>query len=408
MPRLPKKSFILLSAFCCAALLSAAPRGINKDQNALQSEIDAINLQLDYLKLKVSDSLKKTRNLENRIKEKKTEVTQLRSQIEQLALTQNETTVQINRLEEESRIGQAQMQILLERFKARLIQLHKIRQGTLLGSIFSAKNLNSFLNRYHMVKYLLESDKTLIEELKRRDRQQNELTAELQKKYQHLEAGKLELDEKQKKLDRENAALNAMLSTVLLEKKLFLDREKSLATARKQLEKEFSKAEASLNSPELEKELKQPVITGKKNIRPAQDPGNLSENAPEAAKIMQFSWPVTKQDRLEVQPIGEESSPALQIRVNAGTEIQAVAKGKVLYKGTISGLGDVIIIGHQRGFSTVYARLDDIWVGLNEVIEKGDTIGRISGGRNQALHFEIRFGGKKQPPLSYLPVTSNK
>jgi len=401
MPRIQNKTIILLAIFCCAVSLPAATRDLNKNHASLQNDIDAINLQLDYLKLKVSDSQKKTRNLEARIKEKKTEVAQLQSQIEQLALSQNETTAQIKRLEEESELGKAQMQILLTRFKSRLVQLHKIRQGTLLGSVFSAKSLNSFLNRYHMVKYLLESDKNFIEELKQRDRQQRELTAELQKKHQHLEDVKLELDQKQKKLDRENSALNAMLSTVLLEKKLFLDREKSLAAARKQLEKEFSRAEAALKSPELENELQRPAaISASKTTVP----GKLADNAPEAARIMQFGWPVNGKNRLEVQPIGEESSPALQIKVNADTEIQAVARGKILYKGTISGLGDVIIVGHQRGFSTVYARLDDIWVGLNEVIDRGDTIGRISGGRNQALHFEIRFGGKKQPPLSYLPI----
>jgi len=115
---------------------------------------------------------------------------------------------------------------------------------------------------------------------------------------------------------------------------------------------------------------------------------------------------VDKSARLGAQQSGDESSAALQIKVSAGTEIMATAKGKVLYKGTISGLGDVIIIGHQRGFSTVYAKLDNIWVGLNQIVEKGETIGQIAGGRNQALHFEIRFGGKKQLPLPYLPADS--
>ena len=401
----------LREAFCLVFLLLALPAVLpgaparTAATEELQNEIAEINLQLDYLKLKVSDSQKKTRSLEARIKEKQGEVEQLKSQIEQLTLSQTETTAHIARLEEESKTGREQLKSLLARFRARLVQLHKIRQGTLLSSVFSARDLNSFLNRYHMVKYLLQSDSELIEDLKKRDRQQRALAAELQKKHLHLEAGKLELDEKQKKLNRDNSALNAMLSTILLEKKLFLAREKELAGARERLEDEISRAERSLRTPEFEEELKQPAVARPAPTRTIKD-GALSSNAPEAAKIMKFIWPVDKSARLGAQQSGDESSAALQIKVSAGTEIMATAKGKVLYKGTISGLGDVIIIGHQRGFSTVYAKLDNIWVGLNQIVEKGETIGQIAGGRNQALHFEIRFGGKKQLPLPYLPADS--
>ncbi|HOI89321.1 MAG TPA: peptidoglycan DD-metalloendopeptidase family protein [Candidatus Rifleibacterium sp.] len=399
----------LRETFCLFALLllSSVPLpgapARTADTEELQNEIAAINLQLDYLKLKVSDSQKKTRSLEARIKEKQAEVAQLKSQVEQLTSSQAETTAQIAQLEEESKTGREQLKALLARFRARLVQLHKIRQGTLLSSVFSARDLNSFLNRYHMVKYLLQSDSELIEDLKKRDRQQRALAAELQKKHLHLEAGKLELDEKQKKLNRDNSALNAMLSTILLEKKLFLTREKELAGARERLENEISRAERSLQTPEFEEELKQPVAARPAPTRAIAE-GRLSSSAPEAAKIMKFIWPVEKSARLSAQQSGDENSAALQIKVNPGTEIMTAAKGKVLYKGTISGLGDVIIIGHQRGFSTVYARLDNIWVGLNQIVEKGETIGQIAGGRNQALHFEIRFGGKKQLPLPYLPA----
>jgi septal ring factor EnvC (AmiA/AmiB activator) len=391
------------SCFLSARPAPAAPKG-TLSTNELQNEIESINLQLDYLKLKVSDSKKKTHQLETRIKAKKTEVAQLQSQIDQLTLSQKETLAQIEKLEADSKTEREQLKNLLSRFKSRLVQLHKIKQGTLLSSVVSARDLNSFLNRYQMVKYLLESDKELIQELKERDLQQKKLAAEMQKKHQHLEAGKIELDEKQKKLDRENSALSAMLSTVLLEKKLFLTREKSLASARNQLENEISRAENTIKAAGFEEELQKPAD---KPAPPRKKPPTetaLAATAPEAARINRFSLPVEIGSRVEVKESGDESSAALQIKVNAGSEIMAAAKGKVLYKGTISGLGDVIIIGHQRGFSSVYARLDDIWVGLNQIVEQGEVIGRIAGGRNQALHFEIRFGGKKQQPLTYLPV----
>ena len=119
---------------------------------------------------------------------------------------------------------------------------------------------------------------------------------------------------------------------------------------------------------------------------------------------MNFMWPISKELREQVFEKGGEDASALFIKPAADAEIMAAAKGKVLYKGFLSGLGDVVILGHQRGFSTVYARLDNVWVGLNEVVDKGTVIGKVDGGGiNGMLHFEIRFGGKKMPPLQYLP-----
>ncbi len=394
----------LLLLFLIAALLcggsTAYTREKARDNDKLQTEIDAINLQLDYLKLKLSDSLKKTRNLEARIKAKRDEIAQLKSQVDQLSERQNEIAKQITNIEQESEKAGQQIELLLTRFRARLVQLHKIKQGTLIGSIFSARDLNSFLNRYQMVKYLLNSDKEMLQQLKAQSLRQRKLTSEMQARQQQLESGKSELDSKSKKLDSENSALRAMLSTVLLEKKVFLEKEKSLAGARKQLENEISRLEATRNDPGLENEL---AKVKPANVTSAATPGKLPDSAPDAAKIMNFMWPVAAAGRTSVDQTGDENTAALYLTTTGEVEIQAAARGKVAYRGNISGLGNVVIIGHLRGFSTVYARLDEIWVGLGQIVERGEVIGRILGGRNQTLQFEIRFGGKKQQPLSYLP-----
>ncbi|NLF95501.1 MAG: peptidoglycan DD-metalloendopeptidase family protein [Candidatus Riflebacteria bacterium] len=399
-PLIRRLSFLFLAAALLFGQTRLQAQKQSKGNDSLQTEIDAIDLQLDYLKLKLSDSLKKTRNLEARIKAKRDEIASLKNQVTELSERQNEITQQITVIDQESHASRQQIDLLLTRFRARLVQLHKIKQGTLIGSIFSARDLNSFLNRYQMVKYLLNSDKELLQQLKAENLRQRKLTTEMQARQQQLEAGKAELDSKSKKLDSENSALKAMLSTVLLEKKVFLEREKALAGARKQLESEISRVEASRNDPGLENELAQakpaPVVN------PASH-GKLPDSAPDAAKIMNFMWPIAYADRKSADQAGDENTAALYITTNGEVEILSAARGKVAYRGNISGLGNVVIIGHLRGFSTVYARLDEIWVGLGQIVERGEVIGRILGGRSQTLQFEIRFGGKKQQPLNYLP-----
>lgn len=391
---------VLLTIAAQTCLPASAAKDSLKASDKLQTEIDSINLQLDYLKLKLSDSLKKTRNLESRIKSKRNEIEQLQTQVDQLSERQNEIASQVASIEQESLSVREQINLLLTRFRARLVQLHKIKQGTLIGSIFSARDLNSFLNRYQMVKYLLNSDKELLQQMKNQNLRQRKLASEMQARQQQLESGKTELAEKSRKLDIENSSLRAMLSTVLLEKKVYLEKEKALAGARKQLENEIAKFEASRNDPALESEL---TKAPPRNPEVSATPGHLPDTAPDGAKIMNFMWPVSKSQRKNVEQSGDAHTAALYVTVPGEVEIQAAARGKVAYRGAISGLGNVVIIGHLRGFSTVYARLDDTWVGLGQIVERGEVIGRILGGRNQTLHFEIRFGGKKQHPLSYLP-----
>lgn len=397
-----------------------------KTAEDLQNEIDAIDVQIKYLKIKVDSQKKKSQNLEKRIKEKKQEIKDLGSQIEQLSKNQEEALQQIKRLEEDNAESRKQLKELLTRFRSRLVQLHKIRQGTLVSSVLFAKDLNAFLNRYQMVKYLLESDKAIIEELKAKDEKIKRISLRLSEKNAALEASKKEMTEKQKKLAKEQSSLNAMLNSVLMEKKVFLQKEKSLASSRKQLEKQIEEAAKLASKPGFEKELgitEDSVAVSSNNSKsvatvsalPASsepekkktsssEEGNFSGSYSDAAKLMNFMWPISKELREQVFEKGGEDASALFIKPAADAEIMAAAKGKVLYKGFLSGLGDVVILGHQRGFSTVYARLDNVWVGLNEVVDKGTVIGKVDGGGiNGMLHFEIRFGGKKMPPLQYLP-----
>ena len=165
-PLIRRLSFLFLVAALLFGQASAQAQKKSKDNDSLQTEIDAIDLQLDYLKLKLSDSLKKTRNLEARIKAKRDEIASLKNQVTELIERQNEITQQIEAIDQESQAARHQIDLLLTRFRARLVQLHKIKQGTLIGSIFSARDLNSFLNRYQMVKYPLNSDKELLQQLK--------------------------------------------------------------------------------------------------------------------------------------------------------------------------------------------------------------------------------------------------
>lgn len=101
--------------------------------------------------------------------------------------------------------------------------------------------------------------------------------------------------------------------------------------------------------------------------------------------------------------------------INKGVNIQphnsldviASRAGRVaFYSEDLGSFGKTIILDHEDGFSTVYARNSQIFVKAGESIQKGTVIARVgSAGRdkNRYLHFEIRKGHLPQNPLFYLP-----
>jgi murein DD-endopeptidase MepM/ murein hydrolase activator NlpD len=89
-----------------------------------------------------------------------------------------------------------------------------------------------------------------------------------------------------------------------------------------------------------------------------------------------------------------------------GTPIKAAKAGTVVFAGVMSGYGNVIIIDHGGGFSTLYAHQSRLAASQGQHVNQGDVIGYVgSTGHSTGphLHFETRFGGTPRNPRPYLP-----
>ncbi len=69
------------------------------------------------------------------------------------------------------------------------------------------------------------------------------------------------------------------------------------------------------------------------------------------------------------------------------------------------GYGRHLVINHGNGYRTLYAHLSRIYVKVGQRVSQGQTLGRMgSTGHSTGthLHFEIRRGGQRLNPLSFL------
>ncbi len=133
-------------------------------------------------------------------------------------------------------------------------------------------------------------------------------------------------------------------------------------------------------------------------------------NVPGArSNICNFIWPVrgriTSPYGMRVISGRKDFHAGIDIGGPTRTNIVAAESGRVSYAGYMRGYGNVIILSHDGGYSTVYGHNSVNLVRKGQYVKKGSIIAKLGSTGNATgphLHFEIRVSDKPVNPLSYL------
>ena len=106
---------------------------------------------------------------------------------------------------------------------------------------------------------------------------------------------------------------------------------------------------------------------------------------------------------------GYEFHSGQDIEAAWGTPVVSGAAGKVSFVGWQNGYGQLVIVDHGGGLSTRYGHLSHIDVSLDQMVSRGQLLGKIgSTGRSTGphLHYEVRINDEAVNPLPYLLLSS--
>ena len=95
----------------------------------------------------------------------------------------------------------------------------------------------------------------------------------------------------------------------------------------------------------------------------------------------------------------------LDISAPNGTPIRAAKSGVVIFAGVQGGYGNVVIVDHGGGLTTLYAHQSRLGTNDGADVSGGEVIGYVgSTGQSTGnhLHFETRVSGSPQNPMRYL------
>ena len=91
-----------------------------------------------------------------------------------------------------------------------------------------------------------------------------------------------------------------------------------------------------------------------------------------------------------------------------GSDINTVAAGVVVWSGPKSKYGLTVEVNHGNGFATRYSHAEKLFVGVGDVVRKGQSIASVgSTGRSTGphVHFEIYKNGRVVDPAAYINRT---
>lgn len=95
----------------------------------------------------------------------------------------------------------------------------------------------------------------------------------------------------------------------------------------------------------------------------------------------------------------------VDIRASQGSQVFAVADGKVAYTGWLRGYGNLIILDHGGGYYTLMAHLDSFSKSVGDAIQRGTELGKVGDTgsvKGPYLYFEIRKGQEALDPAAWL------
>jgi len=116
-------------------------------------------------------------------------------------------------------------------------------------------------------------------------------------------------------------------------------------------------------------------------------------------------WPVQGDITADFQRRDGVHYNGIVIRASAGTTVNAVHTGRVVFADWMRGFGNLLIIDHGDQIMTLYAHLQQFNARPGQQVDSGDAIGQVgnSGGQSRdALYFEVRRRGEPINPQRWI------
>ena len=308
-------------------------------------------------------------------------------------------------------LGQAQATVKrhTDALRHRLVDVYENGDLGYLQVLLSAHSFSEFVERWDDIRFLISANERTVRERKAAEK----VVADLQTT---LESDAAALSDEQAHAQRSREQLQSLEETRRNLVAVADDARRQNAATVVELEESSQEQENSLETLIVEKQREEAAALAAAREaarRAAALAGGSAPNEAGAGAPGDLSWPVsgpiTSPFGMRLDPVSGEFTrmhTGIDIGAPMGATIGAAASGRVILAGwTDGGYGNMIVVDHGGGLSTLYAHCSNVFVSAGQDVQRGTPLGAVgSTGHSTGphLHFEVRMNGQPVDPSSRL------
>ncbi len=377
--------FLIISSFSMISYVQAEEMtDLQSKQQELQNQIDDATNELEDVQNQLSENLQQVEILDEKIEKAQKELEEVNAKIMELQMSMDEVERKLKIAEEKYNEQKGMLE-------TRLVAMYEASDTQYLDVILTSRSISDFLSNYFLITELASYDTALLEDM------------EKQKEAIELDKKKLDYTKKQYTIIKQNQT-----RTVKILENTKIVRENYIAKLSDQ-EKDLQVKITEYNTryAEVNQEILSLALQG---IDSQYIGGELA-------------WPVPGYTRVSSK-YGMRFHPILHInKLHTGLDISApmganfiaANDGIVTKAGMNVAYGNMVIIDHGGGVSTLYAHGSEILVQVGQVVKRGESILKVGStgySTGPHAHFEVRLNGVVTDPLPYItngvvPTTQN-
>ncbi|MFC5528909.1 murein hydrolase activator EnvC family protein [Cohnella yongneupensis] len=389
-----KRKFVLLLAMLVGATMIVRPY-----EGQALTQVQKIDQELNALRKEMEQAANNQKSADNKVHKlngqkaaTKEDIDALNVSIQQMQKKLTDTQDKIDAAEDKLRVTGQELEDAIKQRDLRLdLMDNRVRMAYMAGPasfldvLMDSTDLPDFLTRLDSVEAIVKQDNDIAEQaseykdqvVQKKQQVEQELTG-VKTLYAEMQSNKAELESNEQAKEQMLADLSEQIS----------EAEEISDEAEAQLKK-FAKRSAELQAKK--KALTQYYKGGKLGM-PLRVEYHLS--SPFGYRI----HPIYHTKRLHT---------GMDMAVPKGTPIYAAESGRVITARSMSGYGNCVIIDHGGGLWTVYGHIMNggILVKEGQEVKRGEKIalvGSTGDSTGNHLHFEVRKNSEPVNPVSYL------
>ena len=387
----------LVAALLSGVVLCGTPAYIMAEDEDLTNQLDSIQQQVNQQNAAKADAetvigsvSEQLRQIEEQLRQATAELGTIK---EQRVAVENDITLNERQLAEAQKRLEGRESVFYKRVR----DIYINGRLSYLDVVIGSKDFSDFANRLEVLKRIIDSDITLINEIKK---ERSEIEAHKQK----LEADRAKLVE----LEKAALAKQAEIEQKKAERNVVLQKAQNDRSTAMQAIEELNASSAQVSAMLKERQAARAAAAA---AATAQSSGGQGASDNWVQGTGQLGWPVsgeiTSPYGYRVHPIWGTTiyHSGIDIGVDEGTPVHAADGGVVVWSGWMGGYGYAVVIDHGNGLSTLYGHNSELAVDEGQSVAKGQVIsyaGSTGNSTGPHVHFEVRVNGDPVDPMGYL------